>query len=182
MKLIEFGKSRESIALQRIPSHCNISGNEKADRLAKTGSLMSQPDSPFPLRNIKRLIYSKLQINRVSQYSDAAAGKMWSILLNKSGRIPCSQHRFVGVAYFRLLTGYDYFQMYLHRFGVKDSACCPLGNQGEMEGDHLRHCPIVLKFFVDNPMEANFNSFFASSLLYWAACRLMAEMPKMGVR
>ncbi|GFV61868.1 hypothetical protein TNCV_4106731 [Trichonephila clavipes] len=35
MKLIEHGKSRESIALQWIPSHCNISGNEKADRLVK---------------------------------------------------------------------------------------------------------------------------------------------------
>ncbi|GFX81570.1 hypothetical protein TNCV_4179111 [Trichonephila clavipes] len=40
--------------LEWVPSHCNISGNEKADKLAKAGSLMSQPDSP--LRNIKRLI------------------------------------------------------------------------------------------------------------------------------
>ncbi|GFX22678.1 hypothetical protein TNCV_2994131 [Trichonephila clavipes] len=53
MKLIEFGKSRESIALQWTPSHCNISGNEKIDRLAKAGSLMSQPDIPLPLSNIK---------------------------------------------------------------------------------------------------------------------------------
>ncbi|GFW44592.1 hypothetical protein TNCV_4481381 [Trichonephila clavipes] len=30
--------------------------------------------SPLPLRNIKRIIYSKLQINRVSQDGDAAAG------------------------------------------------------------------------------------------------------------
>ncbi|GFU17296.1 hypothetical protein TNCV_1855011 [Trichonephila clavipes] len=62
MKSIELGKSRKSIALQWIPSHRNISGNEK-DRLAKAGSLMSQPDSPLPLRNIQRLIYSKLEIN-----------------------------------------------------------------------------------------------------------------------
>ncbi|GFX30092.1 uncharacterized protein TNCV_2618031 [Trichonephila clavipes] len=40
-----------------------ISGNEKADRLAKAGSLMFQPDSPMLLRDIKRLIYCKLQIN-----------------------------------------------------------------------------------------------------------------------
>ncbi|GFX77618.1 putative RNA-directed DNA polymerase from transposon X-element [Trichonephila clavipes] len=67
MKLIELGKARErereSIAHQWIPRYRKISGNEKTDRLAKAGSLMSQPDSSLPLRNIKRLIYSKLQIN-----------------------------------------------------------------------------------------------------------------------
>ncbi|GFU25021.1 hypothetical protein TNCV_4375971, partial [Trichonephila clavipes] len=61
MKLIELEKSKESIAFQ-IPSYCNISGNEKADKLAKAGSLMSQPESPFALRNIKGIIYSELKI------------------------------------------------------------------------------------------------------------------------
>ncbi|GFY18586.1 hypothetical protein TNCV_2398111 [Trichonephila clavipes] len=98
MKLIELGKSSEGIALQWIPSHCNISGNEKADRLAKAGSFMSLPESRLPLHNIKRLIYSKLKVNRVSQYGDAATGKRWNILLNKSGRIPSSLPRSVGVA------------------------------------------------------------------------------------
>ncbi|GFT41542.1 hypothetical protein TNCV_3942901 [Trichonephila clavipes] len=108
MKLIEFGKSRVSIALQWISSHCNISGNEKADRLAKAGSLVSQPDFPLPLHNIIRLIYSKLQINRISQYGDAATGKRWNILLNKNGRIPSSLPRSVRVACFRILTGQTY--------------------------------------------------------------------------
>ncbi|GFX59027.1 uncharacterized protein LOC103524116 [Trichonephila clavipes] len=61
IKLIELEKSRKSVALQWISSHCSISGNEKADRLPKAGYLMSQPDSHLPLRNIKRLIYSKLK-------------------------------------------------------------------------------------------------------------------------
>ncbi|GFU23927.1 hypothetical protein TNCV_3331811 [Trichonephila clavipes] len=132
MRLIELKK----YCPPEIPSHCNISGNEKADRLAKAGFLMSQPDSLLPLHNIKRLIYNKPQVK----------GNM-------------------------------------HRFGVKDSASCPMRNQT----DHLRHYypytdyPIVWKFFIDNPMEANFDSFFASSSFYWAALRLMAEMLKMGV-
>ncbi|GFV67034.1 hypothetical protein TNCV_357191 [Trichonephila clavipes] len=71
-------------------------------------------------------------------------------------------------------------QRHLHRIGVKDSACCPLCHQGEMDDDHLRHCSIVVKFFVDNPMEVNFDSFFASSSFYSDALRLMAQMPKMG--
>ncbi|GFU87930.1 hypothetical protein TNCV_1335001 [Trichonephila clavipes] len=71
-------------------------------------------------------------------------------------------------------------QRQLHQ--VKDSACFLLLPQGEMDGDHLRHCPIVFKFFVDNSTEANFNSFYASSSFYWTARReTNAEMPKMGV-
>ncbi|GFY27350.1 hypothetical protein TNCV_2069701 [Trichonephila clavipes] len=103
------------------------------------------------MRNIKRIIYSKLQINRSSRYGDASAGKRWNILLNKSGIAPTSQARSVGVACFRLLTGYDY----LHYIGFRDSGCCPLCHQGEIDGDHNRHHPIVLKFFVDNSTEAN---------------------------
>ncbi|GFX15487.1 hypothetical protein TNCV_3304161 [Trichonephila clavipes] len=72
-------------------------------------------------------------------------------------------------------------QRQLHRIEVKDSARCPLYLLGEMDGDHLGHCLSLLDFFVDNPMEANFDSFFASSSFYWAARLLMAEMPKMGV-
>ncbi|GFV03091.1 hypothetical protein TNCV_471501 [Trichonephila clavipes] len=79
------------------------SGNEKADRLAKAGSLMFQSDSPLPLRNIKIIIYSKLQINGDSLYGDATASKRGNILLNKSGRLPSSLPRCVGVACFRLL-------------------------------------------------------------------------------
>ncbi|GFU25018.1 hypothetical protein TNCV_1733611 [Trichonephila clavipes] len=75
MKLIELEKSKESIAFQGIPSYCNISGNEKADKLAKAGSLMSQPESPLPLRNIKGIIYSELKISTASLYSDCSVGK-----------------------------------------------------------------------------------------------------------
>ncbi|GFU51850.1 putative rna-directed dna polymerase from transposon bs [Trichonephila clavipes] len=117
---------------------------------------MSQPDSPLSLRNIKRLIYSQLKINRVSQYGGAAAGKRWNVLRNKSGRIPSSLRRSVEVACFRLLAGYDYLQRHLHCIGVLDSACCPLCHQGEMDGDHLRHCPIVLKFFCRQPYGGKF--------------------------
>ncbi|GFU67540.1 uncharacterized protein TNCV_3239871 [Trichonephila clavipes] len=59
---------------------------------------MSQPDSSMSLRNIKRIIYSKLQINRASLYGDASAGKKRNILLNKSGRFPSSLIRSVGAA------------------------------------------------------------------------------------
>ncbi|GFV56547.1 DUF1758 domain-containing protein [Trichonephila clavipes] len=49
-----------------------------------------------------------------------------------------------------------------------------------MVGDHLRHCPTVLKFLVENSTKANLNSFYASSSFYWSAHWLMTEMQKMG--
>ncbi|XP_035225622.1 uncharacterized protein LOC118198128, partial [Stegodyphus dumicola] len=58
-RLLELRNSRENIALKWIQSHYGIFGNEQADRLAKSGSLMIQPDSSLPLRNIKRIINNK---------------------------------------------------------------------------------------------------------------------------
>ncbi|GFU79168.1 hypothetical protein TNCV_2136911 [Trichonephila clavipes] len=69
---------------------------------SKTESPVTQPDSPLPLRNIKIIIYSKVQINRASLYSDAAADKRWKTLLKNSDRVPSSLSRSVGVKCFRL--------------------------------------------------------------------------------
>ncbi|GFV71051.1 putative rna-directed dna polymerase from transposon bs [Trichonephila clavipes] len=157
---ISYPVRKKSIVLQWIPCHCNISGNEKADRLAEAGSLMTPPDSPLPPRNVKRLIYSKLRINSLLQYGDVAAGKRWNIVLNKSGRILSYLPRSVGVACFRLLTGHDYLQRHLHCIGVKDTACCPQCHQGEMDGDHppqtLSYC---FNVFCRQPYRGNFDSF-----------------------
>ena len=35
-------------SLQQIPNHCNIKGNEAANKLAKVGSSMEQPENPVP--------------------------------------------------------------------------------------------------------------------------------------
>ncbi|GFW59188.1 hypothetical protein TNCV_2781191 [Trichonephila clavipes] len=89
-------------------------------------------------------------------------------LLNKSSRVLSSLPRSVGVACFHLLTGHDYLKKYLYLIGVKNSACCPLFHQCDMDGDHLRHCLTVLKFIEDNSTDANFNSSCVSSSLYRA--------------
>ncbi|GFW43200.1 zinc finger BED domain-containing protein 1 [Trichonephila clavipes] len=73
MKLIELRKCRENIALQWIPSHCNVSGNEKADRLAKAGSLMTD----LSLLCLCVISKDSFTVNCkliVFQYGDAAAG------------------------------------------------------------------------------------------------------------
>lgn len=75
MKLFDFKKARESIVLRWIPSHRDIFGKEQAVRLAKAGSLKAQPHSALPLCNMKRIIYNKLKVNRISFYVDASLQK-----------------------------------------------------------------------------------------------------------
>ena len=53
--LSDIGKHRR-VALQWVPSHCGIPGNEKADRLAKNGSLMQQPDCTVTFQQKKNMI------------------------------------------------------------------------------------------------------------------------------
>ena len=45
VKLSKLIESRR-VVLQWIPAHCGISGNEKADELAKRGANMQQEKSP----------------------------------------------------------------------------------------------------------------------------------------
>ena len=42
------------LTLQWIPGHCDLSGNEKADKLAKEGAKQDQPDNPASYKNIRR--------------------------------------------------------------------------------------------------------------------------------
>ena len=47
------------LTLQWIPGHCNLQGNERADRLAKEGARKEQPENPCSYSNIKRILESK---------------------------------------------------------------------------------------------------------------------------
>lgn len=60
IKIHALKKSNSHVAFQWIRSHCAIFQKEKADRLAKSGSLVTQQNSSLPLRNIKRIIRSKI--------------------------------------------------------------------------------------------------------------------------
>ena len=44
------------VVLQWIPAHCGISGNEKADELAKRGANMQQENLPITIKQKKTII------------------------------------------------------------------------------------------------------------------------------
>ncbi|GFU50023.1 hypothetical protein TNCV_2362841 [Trichonephila clavipes] len=90
---------------QWIPSHCDIHGNEQADKLAEEASTMHPPCIPMPLRNAKRLLRDKLRQKRISILTDLAVGKSWSRLLDGQRRAQLSAlPRVEGVACFRIIT------------------------------------------------------------------------------
>ena len=48
-----------SVSLQWVPAHVGLTGNEKADRLAKIGSQAPQTQNPVTYREAKALLHSR---------------------------------------------------------------------------------------------------------------------------
>ena len=49
-------KNKTSVALQWIPSHCGVGGNEEADRLSKMGSKLEQSAHPMSYNEAKTIL------------------------------------------------------------------------------------------------------------------------------
>ena len=52
-----------TVVLQWIPAHCGIPGNERADRLVKSGSKQLQPMSTFTYKETKTLLRNRQNVN-----------------------------------------------------------------------------------------------------------------------
>jgi len=156
------------IALQWVLSHVGIYGNERADAKAKQGVESKQPNVPFTLNRAKNLI--DVSINNATRRTlkIMSMGKKWENPATR-GPIPRDLERAEAVAHFRLTTGHDYLQAYLHQIGLAGDDICPLCNLGRMDGDHLSVCS-ALTFPIED-----------TTGRYWEARRLMVEEPRTGV-
>ena len=63
-------RSTETTILQWIPSHCNIPGNEKADKLAKEGGKKEQQDQSITYTDAKTIIKEKQKRKWLQQHPD----------------------------------------------------------------------------------------------------------------
>jgi len=106
----------KQIALQWIPGHCQIAGNEHADKLAKKGAKITQTHiRETSYRSIK--LHLKQVFQRVYRHEleTKLSQKPWEQEITKIPDWP----RRKAVAKFRLCVGHDCQGTHLHRTGIR---------------------------------------------------------------
>ncbi|KAJ4446881.1 hypothetical protein ANN_13581 [Periplaneta americana] len=128
----------KTVALQWIPGHCNLHGNEQADTLAKKGAnLKINPRKPLSFNSVKQYIK---QLQKINHQQELDILQQRRKLLKD---IPPEPRR-LAVASFRLNTEHDILGKHLNRLGILPSASCILCHQQEdMDRQHLAKCPAL---------------------------------------
>ncbi|XP_052253046.1 uncharacterized protein LOC127859587 [Dreissena polymorpha] len=106
-KLMTRLSNNHNIALQWIPAHCGVSGNEEADQLAKQGAKTEQPNTQVSYREKVTIIKA---ITRPQQEQDAYH------LLNRAEQ----------VVMVRLRSGHNRLNAHMYRkYKLVPSPLCP---------------------------------------------------------
>ena len=131
------GKYKQ-IALQWIPGHCQITGNEQADLLTKKGTKITQT-------YIRETLYHSIKLHLKQVFRSAYRHELETRLSHKPWIEEISKvtdwPRRRAVAEFRLCVGHDCLGTHLHRIGIHPDPYCTLCSLHEpMDRNHLRHC------------------------------------------
>ncbi|RUS70429.1 hypothetical protein EGW08_021805 [Elysia chlorotica] len=125
-------RNTESLVLQWIPAHCRIEGNERADRLAKEGSVLEQIESDLTYREVKSII--KTSLNKKWKKSHPE--------YNKQDGVYCLSRR-GQTTIFRLRTGHNRLKHHIHKiFKVGETDLCLCGQAAETAQHVLQDCRI----------------------------------------
>ena len=130
MKELTILSSRTNLALQWLPSHCGVHGNEEADRLSKEGSMQDQADHPVSYREAKTLIKGCFHSS-------------WKTRLNVSTEtdaITCLNRK-QQVIIFRLRTGHCRLLSHLYKLKISHTDECPCGTGTQTPEHILQMCP-----------------------------------------
>ena len=130
-----------TVVLQWIPAHCGIPGNEKADRLAKSGSKQLQPMANSTYQEAKTLLCNK----RKCQWKRATED--YNPSTDPINRL--ARHEQITI--FRLRTGHCGLRAHLKRFGIMDSALCDCKEAKHTVHHILQDCPIWRKQRLSQP-------------------------------
>ena len=121
-----------TVALQWIPSHCGIAGNEIADQLAKRGATEAQTDKSTTYGEARTLIKASQHSNWLSQHPKYNKADPYYLLT-----------RAQQVVIFRLRTGHNRMNYHLFtklKIGQTDQCPCKTGS---MTTEHLlQSCPL----------------------------------------
>ena len=128
----------KQIALQWIPRHCQIAGNEHADALAKKGAKITQT-------RIGETSYNSINLHLKHVFESVYRHELQTKLPPKPWKqeitkIPDWPRR-KAVAEFRLCFGHDCLGTHLHRTRIRPDPYCMLCSLREpMDRNHLRQC------------------------------------------
>ena len=130
--------------LQWIPGHIDIRGNERADRLAKSGATMSQPHIPTNMRTVKHIIHNNCKQHWMDSWASNPTGRSLYTHLPKPnpGDHINSLCRRDQCTIFRLRTGHITLNKHLHRVTADHTPYCMHCNRQEEETvkHHLLDC------------------------------------------
>ena len=121
-----------TVVLRWIPAHCGIPGNERADRLAKSGSKQLQPMSTSTYQEAKILLRNrqKCQWKRATGDYNPSTDPINRLARHEQTTI------------FRLRTGRCGLRTHQKRNGIMDSALCDCKEAEQTVHHILQDCPI----------------------------------------
>ncbi|XP_070180464.1 uncharacterized protein [Littorina saxatilis] len=129
--LTNLQQSTEQTVIQWIPSHCNIQGNEEADRLAKEGGQLSQDEQEVTYEEAKTIVKEKQKRRWLHQHPDYNKKDAYYLLPRDDQ-----------VVIVRLRTGHCRLKHHLYtKFHIGDSASCPCGTSPMTVQHFLQDCP-----------------------------------------
>ena len=121
------GQDHRQIHAQWVPSHCGISGNERADSVAKEAADLPQQDVPVDVRTIGRAVARTARETTIANWP---AGWFRSVM---GGRLPppvSGLDRSSAVDVHQLRAGHwSGARSYMHRIGRFPTPSCPGCNE-----------------------------------------------------
>ena len=121
---------KTNLVMQWIPAHCDIKGNEEADRLSKEGSKATQEDHPISYSEAKTLL-------RNCFYSSWRA-RLGPREKDETDHLTRRQQTII----FRLRTGHCRLLAHLNRIRISHTDECPCGTETQTPEHILQSCPI----------------------------------------
>jgi ribonuclease HI len=166
------------VVLQWIPGHCDIAGNEHADKLAHMGAKLPQERKRLSVQALKPHVREAVRAREVNGWLEKSQGEPWAALIKphtkqtKREAARKNMPRATAVANFRLNTGHDLLGAHLSRFNIIGSNICSLCKTHPQDRAHLFKCAALQSEF--DMLPPNMTREEKESRLYWLA-RHMAQ-------
>ena len=142
--IIPLKNKNVNIKLQWIPSHCDIKGNDVADKLANEGRTLPQITWPIELHNIKNFIKKQMLKKWQQDWDIKKQNRDYGLLKPTIGNWHWyrNKNRAIEVKLTRLRLGTSALNQHLHKIKRSDTKLCQQCNTNQEENtEHfLLHC------------------------------------------